>query len=113
MVTRRRFLLGVGAAGAAAATLAVGSETADPPSEASRSQALHQGSPMIRGASRREDAVLRLGGFGDDYHMTWASDDRQYVSVCDGLGWYRLQSTSSGKLQFRLGCLSACISVET
>lgn len=36
---------------------------------------------------RREDTVLRLGGNGDNWHMTWGRDDRQYVSLCDGFGW--------------------------
>ena len=36
---------------------------------------------------RREDTVLRLGGVGDNWHMTWARDDRQYTSLCDGHGW--------------------------
>lgn len=29
---------------------------------------------------------LRLGGQGDNWHMTWADDDKQYVSLCDGSG---------------------------
>jgi hypothetical protein len=41
----------------------------------------------IRGLRRLEDTTLRLGGVGDNWHMTWADDDRQYVSLCDGRGW--------------------------
>jgi len=36
---------------------------------------------------RRDETILRLGGLGDDYPMTWASDDRQLVAVQDGIGW--------------------------
>ena len=41
----------------------------------------------IRRMERLEETTLRLGGVGDDWHMTWADDDRQYVSLCDGRGW--------------------------
>ncbi len=36
---------------------------------------------------RLEESSLRLGGVGDNWHMTWANDDKQYVSLCDGSGW--------------------------
>lgn len=38
---------------------------------------------------RREETIRRLGGCGDNWHMSWGADDRQYVSVCDGLGWFK------------------------
>ena len=41
----------------------------------------------IRGLKRLEETVLRLGGVGDNWHMTWANDDKQYVSLCDGTGF--------------------------
>ncbi len=41
----------------------------------------------IRKLLRLEETTLRLGGVGDDWHMTWADDDRQYLSLCDGRGW--------------------------
>ena len=41
---------------------------------------------QIRALRRLEETVLRLGGVGDDWHMTWADDDRQFVSLCDGTG---------------------------
>jgi len=41
----------------------------------------------IREIRRLEETVLRLGGCGDNWHMTWADDDRQYVSLCDGTGF--------------------------
>ena len=41
----------------------------------------------IRCLRRLESTVLRAGGVGDNWHMTWADDDRQYVSLCDGSGF--------------------------
>ena len=41
----------------------------------------------IRKLLRLEGTTLRLGGVGDNWHMTWADDDRQYVNLCDGSGW--------------------------
>lgn len=51
------------------------------------SPASHTGVALPTGARRREDTVRRLGGLGDGYKMTWASDDRQYFGVNDGAGW--------------------------
>lgn len=40
------------------------------------------------GAMRRlDETILRLGGVGDNWHMTWACDDKQYTSLCDGRGF--------------------------
>lgn len=36
---------------------------------------------------RREETIMRLGGEGDNFPMTWAADDRQLVTVDDGWGW--------------------------
>lgn len=41
----------------------------------------------IRGLRRLEETTLRLGGVGDNWHMTWAKDDRQYACLCDGTGF--------------------------
>ena len=41
----------------------------------------------IRRLRRLEETTLRLGGVGDNWHMTWADDDRQYTSLCDGSGF--------------------------
>ena len=38
----------------------------------------------ITGVRRLEDTVARLGGSGDNWHMTWASDDRMLAGLCDG-----------------------------
>jgi hypothetical protein len=44
--------------------------------------------PRITSVIRRDETILRLGGSGDNFHMSWAADDRQLVSVCDGMGWF-------------------------
>ena len=41
----------------------------------------------ITGIKRLEESTLRLGGVGDNWHMTWPGDDRQYFVLCDGPGW--------------------------
>jgi len=41
----------------------------------------------IQALKRLEETTLRLGGNGDNWHMTWASDDKQYAGLCDGFGW--------------------------
>lgn len=43
-------------------------------------------SRAIRGLRRLEETLLRFGGVGDNWHMSWADDDKQYVSLCDGTG---------------------------
>lgn len=41
----------------------------------------------VRGLRRLDETTLRLGGNGDNWHMTWAADGRQYAGLCDGFGW--------------------------
>lgn len=41
----------------------------------------------IASLRRLEDTVLRVPSQGDNWHMSWANDDRQYVSLCDGTGF--------------------------
>jgi hypothetical protein len=43
----------------------------------------------VRGAIRRDETIVRLGGNGDNWHMSW-SGDGQSVSLCDGFGWTRV-----------------------
>jgi hypothetical protein len=38
----------------------------------------------IKGLRRLEDTVARLGGNGDNWHMTWTKDDRMLAGLCDG-----------------------------
>lgn len=79
MSLNRRDLLQQAVSGAILAPLAIAgtSAAARSPSKAS--------SP--KSAIRREDTILRLGGLGDGYKMTWAADDCQYFGVNDGTGW--------------------------
>jgi len=41
----------------------------------------------VRSLVRRDETILRLGGVGDGFAMTWDAEDRQYVVVNDGTGW--------------------------
>ena len=41
----------------------------------------------IRGLRRLDETTIRFGGVGDDWYTTWADNDKQYVSLCDGYGW--------------------------
>lgn len=43
--------------------------------------------PQIKSLVRRDETIIRnTAAHGDNWHMTWADDDRQYVSLCDGSG---------------------------
>ena len=42
---------------------------------------------QITGLRRLEETLFRSGGSGDNWHMTWAGDDKQYVALCDGSCW--------------------------
>jgi hypothetical protein len=41
----------------------------------------------ITAATRRDETTLRLGGQGDNWHMSWAADDSMVLSLCDGSGF--------------------------
>jgi hypothetical protein len=41
----------------------------------------------ISAMQRLDETTVRLGGNGDNWHMSWADDDRQYTALCDGRGW--------------------------
>ena len=41
----------------------------------------------IVGIRRIDETLVRSGGNGDNWHMTWADNGKQYVALCDGLGW--------------------------
>ncbi len=41
----------------------------------------------IVGLRRLEETVARVPSQGDNWHMSWAADDKQYVSLCDGSGF--------------------------
>ncbi len=44
-------------------------------------------------AVRRDDTIRRFPGSGDDFHITWAADDRQYIALCDGAGFEQPPTT--------------------
>jgi len=86
MSTRRDFVAQV-AASLTATTPAVADNAVDDPSS-NRAQRRAASSPIdIKSVVRRDDTILRLGGSGDNYPITWIADDRQLVSVTDGFGW--------------------------
>jgi hypothetical protein len=38
----------------------------------------------IIGLRRLDETIARLGGNGDNWHMTWTADDRMVAGLCDG-----------------------------
>jgi hypothetical protein len=44
----------------------------------------------ISGIKRLEETILPVAGQGDNWYMTWASDDKQYAGMCDGNGFKEL-----------------------
>ena len=51
---------------------------------------------------RIEESIIRFGGNGDNWHMTWAQDDAQYVSLCDGSGFPGLPQKSYNSRAYRI-----------
>ena len=48
----------------------------------------------IKTVRRLDDTIQRFGGNGDNWHMSWANDDKVYVSLCDGTAYRgHLQAT--------------------
>lgn len=93
MSTRREFLKNTAAALGglpAAVQVARAADDADTGAKAQMKgsrDAAHKSGVHIKSIIRRDETVLRYGGHGDNWHMSWASDDRQYVSLCDGAGF--------------------------
>jgi hypothetical protein len=56
----------------------------------------------IIGIKRQEESTLRLGGIGDNWHMTWARDDKQYFALCDGPGWSDIEGYSGKNYNTRV-----------
>jgi hypothetical protein len=42
------------------------------------------GPVKVKEARRLEETVARLGGEGDNWHMSWAGNDRMVAGLCDG-----------------------------
>lgn len=87
MSTRRDFISRTAAFTVMSAADCVASDCTG---SASQSRNAGRGSqlPRVRSVIRRDETTLRLGGQGDVFHTTWAGDGFQYVSVCDGMGWF-------------------------
>ena len=47
-------------------------------------RAVEPASVKIKEVRRLEHTVARLGGDGDNWHMSWAGDDRVVAGLCDG-----------------------------
>src|SRR6185503_21314012 len=50
----------------------------------SRVQAADPPAKAIKSLRRLDDTIHRFGGYGDNWHMSWADNDKVYVSLCDG-----------------------------
>lgn len=89
MSTRRDFLKRTSSVGLILATSskhvsACGGENR--PSDLARRSGEPTRNARIRSVVRRDGTVLRYG-HGDNWHMSWGWDDRQYLSLCDGAGF--------------------------
>ena len=62
---------------------------------------------MIKSIERLEDTTIRLGGIGDNWHTTWAADDRQYVALCDGSGWPEVEGYDGSSYNARVYALNS------
>ncbi|MBL8271066.1 twin-arginine translocation signal domain-containing protein [Steroidobacter sp.] len=92
MSTRRGFLKQTAAAGVVTAVPSWGAHRTDGlvarvEGRIGSNRIAKKSIARVRSVIRREETVLRHGGNGDNWHMSWASDDRQYVSLCDGSGF--------------------------
>lgn len=89
MPTRREFLKKTASAAMIGSTLGgTASAASRPTTEVRRTiGGKAQTAVRIKSLIRREDSVLRYPVTGDNWHMSWASDDQQYVSLCDGPGF--------------------------
>lgn len=60
----------------------------------------------ITGIRRLDETTWRSGGSGDNWHTTWAKDDRQYVGLCDGSGWPGIEGWVKKSYNTRVYALS-------
>ena len=63
---------------------------------------------IIKSMLRLEETLWRSGGSGDNWHMTWARDDKQYVSLCDGKGWNPVAGYDDREYNSRIFALDGC-----
>ena len=91
MSTRREFLTqGTAAAIVAATSLELACSTNEKATTSDSPKGLpntHPSGSPIKSVMPREETTLRLGGHGAEWHMSWAADDRQFVSLGGGMGW--------------------------
>ena len=89
MISRRKFIVQGGAGLVAARFSPAQAADQSPISSQARSDARRFAPDKIARIKvvRRDETLIRHGGNGDNWHMSWAADDRQYVSQCDGYGW--------------------------
>lgn len=60
----------------------------------------------IRGIKRLKETTTRAGGTGDNWHMTWANNDKQYVGLCDGSGWPDIPGYNGKPYNSRVYCIN-------
>lgn len=76
-ILKQTYALALGATGAAALGRAAWGASDSAPQKGAR----------VRSLVRRDETIVRLGGVGDGYKMTWDAEDRQITVVNDGSGW--------------------------
>ncbi len=90
MSTRREFLTQTATVLVTATSIQLASPTnqkAVPKPLNGAPNAMRQAGSPIKKVICREETTLRLGGHGAEWHMSWAADDRQFVSLGGGMGW--------------------------
>lgn len=45
----------------------------------------------ITGMRRLDETIHRMGGRGDNWHTTWAANDKLYTGMCDGTGFKNVE----------------------
>ena len=77
---------------------------------------------IIVGIRRLEETLQRSEGSGDNWHMTWARDDKQYVVLGDGkvgqtrkvaLDQHTTPGYTASKDTRRISPLSTCMVIPT
>ena len=90
MSTRREFLTQTATALVTATSIQFASsmtQEAVPKASKGAPNVMHRAGSPIKSVICREETTLRLGGHGAEWHMSWAADDRQFVSLGGGMGW--------------------------
>ena len=60
----------------------------------------------IKGIQRLDETLVRAGGQGDNWHMTWANNDKLYAGLCDGSGWPDVPGYTGASYNARLYILN-------